>query len=235
MNRNPMIKLLGLGAYAVLAAACGGSEAEEPKASVSSGGELAPIAQTSSEAASTTGASASGAIASEQTATAPVSQPTAQSRQMTQMAQDEAAQAPVLPAQRDIIETVLAAPQFSTLVKAIQEAGLVETLKGPGPYTVFAPTDDAFAKLPEGKLESLLAPENKEKLIALLNHHVIPNELTSEQVATAKSAKTINGKTLRIRSKNDQLQVNNAKVTSSEIKASNGVVYVIDTVLVPKN
>lgn len=130
----------------------------------------------------------------------------------------------------DIVDTAVAAGNFTTLVKAVQEAGLVETLKGPGPFTVFAPTDEAFAKLPAGTLEGLLA--DKAKLTAVLTYHVVSGAVTSADVAGLKSAKTVQGAELTIDTSNG-VKINDATVIKADIKASNGVIHVIDTVLLP--
>lgn len=135
---------------------------------------------------------------------------------------------------KDIVDTAVSAGSFNTLTKALQAAGLVDTLKGKGPFTVFAPTDEAFAKLPPGTLEDLLKPENKEKLRAILTYHVVPGEVTAAQVVKLKSAKTVNGQMLIIVVKDGTVMVDNAKVIKTDIMASNGVIHVIDTVLMPK-
>jgi uncharacterized surface protein with fasciclin (FAS1) repeats len=134
---------------------------------------------------------------------------------------------------KDIVDTAVAAGSFQTLAKALQAADLVETLKGPGPFTVFAPTDEAFAKLPAGTLDELLKPENKEKLRAILTYHVVAGKVTAATVATLSSAKTLNGQELRIMANGGEVMVNNAHVVKADIPASNGVIHVIDTVLLP--
>lgn len=136
---------------------------------------------------------------------------------------------------KDIVDTAVAAGQFNTLAAALKAADLVETLKGPGPFTVFAPTDAAFAKLPDGTLETLLKPESKDKLTAILTYHVVPGKVMASDVVKLKEAKTVNGKPLSISVKGDAVMVNDAKVTATDIKASNGVIHVIDTVLLPPN
>ena len=135
----------------------------------------------------------------------------------------------------DVIETAVAAGQFKTLAAALEAAGLIEALKGNGPFTVFAPTDEAFAKLPGGTVETLLKPENKEKLKAVLLYHVVPGNVTAEQVTklNGRSVKTLQGSSLKVKTSHG-VQVDNAKVTQTDIKASNGVIHVIDTVLMPK-
>ena len=135
--------------------------------------------------------------------------------------------------QKDIVDTAVAAGSFKTLAAALQAAGLVETLKGPGPFTVFAPTDAAFAKLPAGTVESLLKPENKAKLTAILMYHVVPGRVLAAQVGGMTSAPTANGQTLAIASENGIVTVDRARVTKADILCSNGVIHVIDTVLLP--
>jgi uncharacterized surface protein with fasciclin (FAS1) repeats len=134
------------------------------------------------------------------------------------------------PAPGDIVAVAQAAGDFTTLVTAIKAAGLVETLQGPGPFTVFAPTDAAFAKLPDGTLEALLA--DKEKLTAVLTYHVVPGKLMAADVATVKEAKTVQGEMLEI-STEDGVRVDDAKVVRTDVVASNGVIHVIDTVVLP--
>ena len=135
---------------------------------------------------------------------------------------------------KDIVDTAVAAGQFNTLAKALQAAGLVETLKGKGPFTVFAPTDDAFAKLPAGTLDDLLKPENKEKLKSILLYHVVSGKVTAAQVKKMKSAKTVNGQEVTIMVHDGNVMVNDAKVVKADVMASNGVIHVIDSVLLPK-
>jgi uncharacterized surface protein with fasciclin (FAS1) repeats len=136
-------------------------------------------------------------------------------------------------AKKDIVDTAVAAGQFNTLAKALQAAGLVDTLKGKGPFTVFSPTDEAFAKLPAGTIDELLKPENKEKLVSILTYHVVPGAVSSKKVATMKSAKTVNGKDVSISAEGGSVKINDAKVIKADIKASNGVIHVIDSVLMP--
>jgi uncharacterized surface protein with fasciclin (FAS1) repeats len=136
-------------------------------------------------------------------------------------------------AKKDIVDTAVAAGQFNTLAKALQAAGLVDTLKGKGPFTVFTPTDEAFAKLPAGTIDELLKPENKEKLVSILTYHVVPGAVSSKKVATMKSAKTVNGKDVSISAEGGSVKINDAKVIKADIKASNGVIHVIDSVLMP--
>jgi uncharacterized surface protein with fasciclin (FAS1) repeats len=133
----------------------------------------------------------------------------------------------------DIVDTAVAG-NFTTLVAALKAADLVSTLKGPGPFTVFAPTDEAFAKLPSGTLEALLQPENKVKLQSILLYHVVRGRVTAEQVVKLDSAKTVEGEVLSIKIVNGKAMVNNAGVIKTDIMTSNGVIHVIDTVLVPK-
>ena len=136
-------------------------------------------------------------------------------------------------AEPDIVDTAIAAGSFNTLVAAVKAAGLVDTLKGPGPFTVFAPTDEAFAKLPKGTLEMLLKPENKDKLVKILTYHVVAGRYTSSDVAKLKEAKTVQGQAVRFNTKNG-VKVNNANVVKADIQTSNGVIHVIDTVILPK-
>lgn len=150
----------------------------------------------------------------------------------TAVAQEPQGYAPDTEVKGDIIETAAAAGSFTTLAKAIEAAGLVETLKGEGPFTVFAPTDEAFAKLPEGTLDSLL--QDKEKLAAILTYHVVPGKVSSEDVAQLPMAKTVNGQDLKIAAADGKVMVGNATVTQADIPASNGVIHVIDTVLLPE-
>jgi len=135
---------------------------------------------------------------------------------------------------KDIVDTAVAAGSFKTLVAALQAAGLVDTMKSKGPFTVFAPTDEAFAKLPAGTVEDLLKPENKEKLVAILTYHVVPGEVLAAQVTKINSAKTVNGESLTIKVEGGAVMVDNAKVTKTDILCSNGVIHVIDSVMLPK-
>ncbi|MGE3314112.1 MAG: fasciclin domain-containing protein [Planctomycetaceae bacterium] len=134
----------------------------------------------------------------------------------------------------DIVDTAVSAGSFKTLAAALKAAGLVETLKGKGPFTVFAPTDEAFAKLPSGTVESLLKPENKAKLVGILTYHVVPGAVTASDVVKLKSAKTVQGQTVAIDAAKG-VKINNASVTKADIHCSNGVIHVIDTVLLPKD
>ena len=133
----------------------------------------------------------------------------------------------------DIVEVAISAGDFNTLVAAVQAAGLVETLKGDGPFTVFAPTDEAFAKLPEGTVETLLLPENRDQLVSILTYHVVPDEVTASEVVNLDTAPTVQGASLDIQVIDGNVFVNDATVTAVDIQASNGVVHVIDTVLLP--
>jgi uncharacterized surface protein with fasciclin (FAS1) repeats len=137
-------------------------------------------------------------------------------------------------ASKDIVDTAVAAGSFKTLAAALQAAGLVDTLKGKGPFTVFAPTDEAFAKLPAGTVEDLLKPENKEKLVAILTYHVVPGRDLASQVVKMSSAKTVNGQSLAISVNGGTVTVDNAKVVKTDIICSNGVIHVIDSVVLPK-
>ena len=134
---------------------------------------------------------------------------------------------------KDLVETAAGAEDFKTLVNAVKAAGLVETLKGEGPYTVFAPTDKAFAKLPKGTLESLLEPKNKEKLAAILAYHVVPGKVKAADVVKLKNVKTVQGSKVNIRVKEGKVEVDEAKVVKTDIEAKNGVIHVIDTVILP--
>jgi len=137
--------------------------------------------------------------------------------------------------QKDIVDTAIAAGSFKTLVTAVKAADLVETLKGKGPFTVFAPTDEAFAKLPAGTLNDLLKPENKSKLQGILTYHVVPSKVMASDVVKMNSAKTVNGQSLTIKVKNGTVMIDNAKVTNTDIMCTNGVIHVIDTVVLPKD
>ncbi|KPK48687.1 MAG: hypothetical protein AMJ63_17980 [Myxococcales bacterium SG8_38_1] len=134
---------------------------------------------------------------------------------------------------KDIVETAVAAGQFNTLAAALEAAGLVDTLKGDGPFTVFAPTDAAFAKLPEGTVESLLKPENRDQLIAILTYHVVPGKVKAADVVKLSEAKTVNGQDVAITVADSGVQINDANVVKTDIGASNGVIHVIDTVIIP--
>ena len=136
-------------------------------------------------------------------------------------------------AETDIVETAIAAGQFKTLATALDRAGLVSTLKGQGPYTVFAPTDAAFAKLPAGTVDNLLKPENKAQLTAILTYHVVPGRVMAADVVQLKEAETVNGKMVDVNADGGSVMINDAKVTAADVTASNGVIHVIDTVILP--
>lgn len=135
-------------------------------------------------------------------------------------------------ADKDIVDTAVAAGQFETLVTAVKAAGLVDALKSDGPFTVFAPTDAAFAKLPKGTVESLL--KDKEKLATILKYHVVAGKVMAADAAKVDSADTLAEKSLKIKAKNGAVMINNAKVVKADIVTSNGVIHVIDTVLIPE-
>jgi len=135
---------------------------------------------------------------------------------------------------KDIVDTAVGAGQFKTLAAALQAAGLVETLKGKGPFTVFAPTDAAFAKLPAGTVEMLLKPENKAKLTAILTYHVVAGKVMAADVVKVTSAKTVQGGAVAVKVTGGKVTIDNANVVTTDIAASNGVIHVIDTVLMPK-
>ena len=137
-------------------------------------------------------------------------------------------------AMKDIVETAADAGKFNTLVAAVKAAGLVDTLKGKGPFTVFAPTDEAFAKLPKGTVEDLLKPENKAKLVSILTYHVLPSKVMAADVAGKKmGAKTVQGTEIAVDATSG-VKVNGATVVTADIAASNGVIHIIDAVLMPK-
>jgi uncharacterized surface protein with fasciclin (FAS1) repeats len=136
-------------------------------------------------------------------------------------------------ASQDIVDTAVSAGQFKTLAAALNAAGLVKTLKGPGPYTVFAPTDAAFAKLPAGTVESLLKPENKAKLTAILTYHVVPGAVTAGQVSKLSEAKTVNGAMVKVSAAGGKVMINDANVMKTDIETSNGIIHVIDSVILP--
>jgi transforming growth factor-beta-induced protein len=136
-------------------------------------------------------------------------------------------------AEKDIVETAVEAGSFKTLAAALGAAGLVDTLKGDGPFTVFAPTDEAFAKLPEGTVETLLKPENKDQLIDILTYHVVSGKVPSKVAVTLEEATPLNEKKLKLEVKDESLFINNAKVVTPDIDCSNGVIHVIDEVLLP--
>ncbi|GGH32229.1 Uncaracterized surface protein containing fasciclin (FAS1) repeats [Cribrihabitans marinus] len=133
---------------------------------------------------------------------------------------------------KDIVDTAAGAGDFNTLVAAVEAAGLVETLKGEGPFTVFAPTDAAFAALPEGTVETLLKPENKDQLVAILTYHVVPGKVMSGDLSDDMTAATVQGGEITI-DLDDGVMVNDAKVVAADIEAENGVIHVIDKVILP--
>ncbi|MGR2739072.1 fasciclin domain-containing protein [Billgrantia sp. Q4P2] len=135
---------------------------------------------------------------------------------------------------KDIVDTAVAAGQFETLAAALEAAGLVETLKGDGPFTVFAPTDEAFAALPEGTVESLLEPENREQLQAVLTYHVVAGKVMAEDAMGLDSATTVQGQDITITTMDGSVMINDASVIQADIEASNGVIHVIDGVLLPE-
>jgi len=135
---------------------------------------------------------------------------------------------------KDIVDTAVAAGDFKTLATALKAAGLVDTLKGKGPFTVFAPTDEAFAKLPAGTLTSLLKPENKAKLTSILTYHVVAGDVKAAEVVKLTTAKTVNGQAVAINAREGMVMIDGAHVVKTDIAASNGTIHVIDSVLMPK-
>jgi uncharacterized surface protein with fasciclin (FAS1) repeats len=137
---------------------------------------------------------------------------------------------------KTIVENAVASKSFATLVAAVKAAGLVETLSGDGPFTVFAPTEEAFAKLPKGTVADLVKPENKDKLVAILTYHVVPGKVMSKDVVKldGKKAKTVQGGQVGVKVKDGSVMINKAKVVKADIACKNGVIHVIDTVLLPK-
>ncbi|MEY3045632.1 MAG: hypothetical protein RL242_2474 [Pseudomonadota bacterium] len=136
---------------------------------------------------------------------------------------------------KNLVETAASNDAFKTLVAAVKAAGLVGTLAGKGPFTVFAPTDEAFAKLPDGTVESLLKPENKEKLISILTYHVIPGKVMSKDIKPSQMVKTVNGQQVSIKLSYGKVSVEGASVTAADVEADNGVIHIIDTVILPKS
>jgi len=136
--------------------------------------------------------------------------------------------------QKDIVDTAVAAGNFKTLAAALEAAGLVNTLKGPGPFTVFAPTDEAFAKLPAGTVQDLLKPENKQKLSSILTYHVVAGKVMAKEVVKLHEAKTVNGQDVKIMVEGGKVMADNANVVKTDIQCTNGVIHVIDTVLLPQ-
>lgn len=141
--------------------------------------------------------------------------------------------APQATAADDIVDTAVKAGSFKTLVAAVKAGGLVETLKSKGPFTVFAPTDAAFAKLPKGTVETLIKPENRDQLVAILTYHVVPGRVSARDAFGVRSAATVNGQKLDVKASLTGLQIDNAKVVTSDIQCSNGVIHVIDSVMLP--
>ena len=137
------------------------------------------------------------------------------------------------PAEKDIVDTAVEAGSFKTLAAALKAADLIETLKGKGPFTVFAPTDEAFAKLPKGTVEELLKPENKAKLAGILTYHVVAGKVEAKDAVKLKSAKTVNGASFKISASDAGVMVDKAKVVKTDIQCSNGVIHVIDSVIMP--
>ena len=135
---------------------------------------------------------------------------------------------------KDIVDTAVKAGSFKTLAAALTAADLVETLKGKGPFTVFAPTDEAFAKLPEGTIPELLKKENKAKLTAILTYHVVPGKVLAADVVKLSKAKTVQGSEVKIQVKDDKVHVDNARVAATDILCTNGVIHVIDAVILPE-
>jgi len=135
---------------------------------------------------------------------------------------------------KDIVEVATENGNFTTLVAALKAGGLVETLKGEGPFTVFAPTDEAFAKLPEGTVEMLLKPENKDKLVSVLTYHVVAGKVTSTDVAKMDSGTTIQGEKVMVKAEDGKVMINDAQVIMADVEASNGLIHAVDKVLMPK-
>ncbi|EPN4954435.1 MULTISPECIES: fasciclin domain-containing protein [Vibrio] len=134
----------------------------------------------------------------------------------------------------DIVDVATENGSFNTLVAAVKAADLVDTLKGEGPFTVFAPTDDAFAKLPDGTIDMLLMPENKDKLVSILTYHVVPGKVMAADVVKLDKATTVQGQDVMIKTMGDKVMVNDANVMATDVKAKNGIIHVIDTVIMPK-
>lgn len=133
----------------------------------------------------------------------------------------------------DIVDTAVAAGQFNTLAAALDAADLIPTLKGDGPFTVFAPTDAAFAKLPEGTVASLLEPQNREQLVAILTYHVVPGKVMAKDVVKLSEATTVNGAKVSVAVTDGKVRINDATVVTADIAASNGVIHIVDTVILP--
>ena len=134
----------------------------------------------------------------------------------------------------DIVDTAVAAGSFKTLVAAVGAAGLVETLKGTGPFTVFAPSDDAFAKLPKGTVESLILPENKAKLVEILTHHVVAGNVMAADVVKLTTASTVAGKSVEVAVKEGRVKIDDATVVTADVQCTNGVIHIVDSVILPK-
>ena len=137
------------------------------------------------------------------------------------------------PVKADIVDTAVSAGSFNTLVAAVKAAGLVDVLKGDGPFTVFAPTDDAFAKLPAGTVENLLKEENRDQLVAILTYHVVPGQVAAKDVVSLSEATTVQGQKVSIAVDGDSVTVDGAQVVKTDIETSNGIIHVIDTVIMP--
>ena len=133
----------------------------------------------------------------------------------------------------DIVDTAVANGNFTTLAAALEAGDLISTLKSEGPFTVFAPTDEAFAKLPDGTVEMLLMPENKDKLVAILTYHVVAGKVSAADVVTLNSATTVNGSDVNINVRDDSVFINDSRVVMTDIRASNGIIHVVDTVILP--
>lgn len=140
---------------------------------------------------------------------------------------------PVTPADKDIVDLAVSTDFLSTLVAAVQAGDLVDVLKGDGPFTVFAPTNEAFAALPEGTVESLLKPENKDQLVAVLTYHVVPGKVMSTDLSNGMKAATVQGSDITVNIGDNGVMINDAKVTTADIEAANGVVHVINKVILP--
>lgn len=134
---------------------------------------------------------------------------------------------------KDIVDTAVANGSFKTLAAALEAGDLIDTLKSDGPFTVFAPTDEAFAKLPDGTVEMLLMPENKDKLVAILTYHVVPGKISAAEVVKLDSATTVNSSDVRISVRDNSVFINDARVVIADVYASNGVIHVVDTVILP--
>ena len=136
---------------------------------------------------------------------------------------------------KDIVDTAVANGSFSTLAAALEAGDLIDTLKSDGPFTVFAPTDEAFAKLPAGTVENLLKPENKDQLVAILTYHVVPGKVTAAEVVGLDTAETANGQNLDIKLDDGAVFINDAEVITTDVVASNGIIHVVDTVILPNS